>query len=564
MKTEIQQLKQKLTSYEQENKHLSQLVHELEPKLQHLEPLVERLQTEMNELEKIKKQLENENYQFKYAFDLVNTIDQELSDFEEGKDPLYGTKTIHSATTTPVKVSLKTPLSLGKSGSERSRSNSPVRFLGESNMGETINANRSDIHSRWIGLPSIRKLNPKLFEKMRNLSQDLYRKEIDLNNLQSSYQKLQLEHELVQKDFSEQLSLLKLQNKSYSENIQAYALQMKELEKSLFHSKELGNIVSQIKTILKSYSPQMKESFGARSPVEKSLDDIKDINLPDYLQNLLLQFSQISYAYHETMVSIEAITKENLEYRETINNLKATKERIEKELKDFKDNFYNKENYFTTQERQYYSSVEQATELTEKQNALLMTLEAKVESLQRDRQIQKAQVHSLQQREETLKQRLISEIEKDFSREIVSELHSLIHKHRTSLTLYDIFHFLMDKLFHCMATNRLGEDHFNHSTNYYNESKSIQKFDDTHDLSVLRPSQKQQMTPNPNYSSANSTLADRDQRMKASIKISELKLEPAIKPSNNLSSATITAQNPLQERLRKAQQAFAAMKDTIL
>jgi chromosome segregation ATPase len=412
---ELNNTKNKLHQLEKENSQYSATIHELEPKLQYLEPFTQQLQKEFADLEKKKKLLEDENYQYKSSYDLIMNLNNDLNDID-GESPINNKSVTFdqsmmataSSSSTPFKSASKAsslnnnpassfllspppPPSTTRSNNNLSRQNSQENVLANNTENYLT---LSQQHSLWISLPSIRNLNPKLYEKIRTLSQDLYKREIDYQNLMNNYQKLSQDYSITINDLQDQLSLLLLQNNSEKETSGHYSVQLKELEKSLIHYKELTNIMSQFRTIFKSYAVEDSEKAGhghhgetggalhrKKSPNpthEKYIDEIKDYNLPEYLQQLLLSFTQISYAYHETMHSIEAITHENAELVHSVDSLKIERELLEKELKEYKDNYYNKESYFNTQEKHLFSSMEQATELSEKQNSLLMTLEAKV------------------------------------------------------------------------------------------------------------------------------------------------------------------------------------------
>ena len=257
-----------------------------------------------------------------------------------------------------------------------------------------------------------------------------------------------------------------------------------------------------------------------------------------------------------------------------------------------------------------------------------MTLEAKIESLHRDKQIQKAQIHSLQQREDTLKQRLLTDIEKDFAStsstsSLLTDLQQLLHQHRNNLSIYDLFHFLLDKLYYYVhyqptAAGKLG----NTSSSGYDrdreygrdrnsgggggfnrdrENDSMPRRSDSPPLTSNNnnsrlpyrssredptPSSSSHLPPAPPAASSSSLHAPRTLLSSTSNLTSHRRpastgprardpSNPLIASSssnlllgtannnNTMSSTAVTnpALNPLQERLRKAQAAFAAMKD---
>jgi cell division protein FtsB len=559
-----------------------------------------------------------------------------------------------------------------ESGRERGFSSSPVRFnlsshsqLQKSSNNHEINTsttNENDYlslsqqHSLWIGLPSIRNIHPKLYEKIRTLSQDLYKKEIDYQNLSLQFSKVQHDTNLMIKDLSDQLISLtgfitsssppltssNALSQSFSKESTTTAgvlssvsftvswkQQINELEKQLFHYKELLHIFNQFRSVLKTYPlSSASSSSSSSSSTSTSVDELHDHSLPEYLQSLLLQFSHIATAYHETMESIEIVSKENNELKSLSVSLKQQITSLEKENTELKE-LTNERNFeFSKSEKEYYSSIEQATELTEKQNFLLNNLQIKIDSLSRDRQITKATIHSLQQREETIKQRLLQSIEKEIPLSSISQELLSFNQH---YTLQEIIHYLLEKLLFYVSYYQQHHQQYSLGNNAINKTiQSQQYYQQHHDLEGTNPRQwhssdhkgssedfamKRSISP-PSLTSSSATTVPRDGNRRilskstsgltssrddhvdvsrsypnaAAVGMSNLsssstlmneretKFKPSVSGSSSSSkiielntkklsvpgnSSMTTGSNALQERLKKAQLAFAAMKDSL-
>jgi hypothetical protein len=655
LKNENQQIKQKLKNLEQENKQSKQLLLELEPKVQHLEPLTQKLLTEINELEAKKKLLENDNYQYHYSYDLLQNLTRDFDELDKGSMII--------TEETGIKTSPKKEM-----GRERGFS-SPVRFnlshsqhsqhsqqKSEINSGtnETDYLSLSQQHSLWIGLPSIRNIHPKLYEKIRSLSQDLYKKEIDYQNLFLQFSKVQQDTNLMIKDLSDQLTSLtgfvsssppltsssNLAQSFSKESSSTTALsssvsfavswkqQINELEKQLFHYKELLHIFDQFRTVLKTYPLSSSSSSSSSSSV---IDELHDHSLPEYLQSLLLQFSHIATAYHETMESIEIISKENHEFKSLSFSLKEQITQLEKENLEIKELNNLKNNEILKLEKDSYFSIEQTTELIEKQNFLLNNFQLKIDSFQRDRQITKATIHSLQQREETIKQRLLQQIEKELLLTSISSELLSFNKH---YTLQEILHYLLEKLLFYISYYQQHHQQYSlgSMTNRTIQSQPQQYYQQQqHDFEGsdnrqwhhpsdhkgsnedfnMNSSLKRSVSP-PSFTSSSATTIPRDanrrilskstsgltssrddnvdvtrsyphtaglSKLSASSTLLHEKETKFMPPSSGSASSSkitelnskkpqagggssMTSSNALQERLKKAQLAFAAMKDS--
>jgi hypothetical protein len=78
------------------------------------------------------------------------------------------------------------------------------------------------------------------------------------------------------------------------------------------------------------------------------------------------------------MESIEFITQENEHYKQSNSTLQSKVEEVDNELAHFKEKYYQLEKATSVKEFNYQKSIESATDLTERQNSLMVTLEGKV------------------------------------------------------------------------------------------------------------------------------------------------------------------------------------------
>lgn len=163
------------------------------------------------------------------------------------------------------------------------------------------------------------------------------------------------------------------------------------------------------------------------------------------------------------------------------------------------------------------SNLAQAAELAEKQNMLVLTLQAKIDSVERDRQLRIAQCNTLQQREENLRTRILAQ------EAVFTALPTHWQHHPPPLG--DLVTFLLE-----LKTSR----HIS-STN----PSSVSGYPPPTGESANKPSTSS--VPH-NHSSARSYS-----NSSASVLGS--------------SSLQVQSGNSLKERLSKAQQSFAAMKE---
>jgi hypothetical protein len=127
-----------------------------------------------------------------------------------------------------------------------------------------------------------------------------------------------------------------------------------------------------------------------------------------------------------------------------------------------------------------------AAELAEKQNALVFSLEAKVESLHRDKQLKSAQISAIQQREETLKGKLLSHFGKEnrripFANPTLSDLVQLLLEPSYISSFDDVFHTSSrGEQVHSDRYNARGSGHFSSRAAY--EAPRRDGFVDGHEL----------------------------------------------------------------------------------
>jgi hypothetical protein len=213
-----------------------------------------------------------------------------------------------------------------------------------------------------------------------------------------------------------------------------------------------------------------------------------------------------------------------------------------------------------------------------------------LENLHRDRQIQKAQIHSLQQREETLKHKLIADLEKDLStnhQDLFYDFQQLQLQHRNHLSVQDIFHFLIDKLYYYVHASAAASSAGRPSSYEYdrkganrrsasppakegelnnNTSISYGRSGGTAHQQNLPPRSSQSQQEKPMFATTSLLNEKKQQQPSFSSSFSQSRSLSGESKYNKTgsSSTTVAALNPLQERLRKAQAAFASMKENTI
>jgi hypothetical protein len=281
---ELTAIKSRLSDVEKELQSKRQQLFDLEPRLHHLEPLASRLMAENAELQQRTHSLENEVYQLRAMAQLVTNVNQEIEELDfilsnQKSVQQYGGNTV----TTPLKsaqkqqhrrsnsVSKSRHVRILKEGEEGdlmeqlSSSNPPIPDspyanspgapppppAQEKDEGNYLTA--AQRHAQWIGLPAIRQLNSKLYDKLRLILQDLYVLENQHKALVLDTDLHQKEQSLLSTKLEEKWLLLDQSHANLLENYTTLQQNYHSLERDYLEAKEYQYYFQQIRKILEAY-----------------------------------------------------------------------------------------------------------------------------------------------------------------------------------------------------------------------------------------------------------------------------------------------------------------------
>jgi TolA-binding protein len=105
---------------------------------------------------------------------------------------------------------------------------------------------------------------------------------------------------------------------------------------------------------------------------------ISDLALPDLINQTLLTNAQAVLTVRETQDQSQHLHQENEELRRTCQEVEQRNREIENQLIDLREKLSMKEQRLNDLDYEFQTHMNDAAELAEKQNALMMTLEAKV------------------------------------------------------------------------------------------------------------------------------------------------------------------------------------------
>lgn len=265
----------------------------------------------------------------------------------------------------------------------------------KSNAGQTNHLTLSQQHSLWIGLPSIRKLHPRLYEKIRLLAQDLHRKETEYSDLHHKYERLLSESTVDGKEAEGRIAYLTMCHTSDEEKISALTGKLHAVESEYYALKDAKTCLNQIRTVIATLSehPLMEEAnesdFVVKSDEEtlswqglhhfpRDLDKVADTSLPSLVQDIFSANAQAVLVLRDTMDRCRRLTTENKDL--TIKATHYSKENTDltHRVTVLEEDLAGKNKKLQATEEDVQQQLDIAAELAEKQNALMMSLEAKV------------------------------------------------------------------------------------------------------------------------------------------------------------------------------------------
>ena len=398
---ENEELHQRLVGVEKENLSLqAHIGTTLTPKLNQLEPEVLSLRSERLELQKDINKLQNDLLSLRPLKQTLDDLNDELS---------------------------KTSITEG----DNSASYSGSELL------------RSQLHAMWTNLPTLRHLSPSLANKIRILLNDLYKKEIASRDNDATLALLQGKYDNNHSYYSEETAKLQAINSSNERRILELKEKLLVSEEELMRMRGSRTTMDQIRLVLLSYpggiqtllgnikeflksttittnlensqynnvtletlangsiagTPSPGLSYRQHSPgssgVEEDIRNIPEHYLPDIVGRALLHNSNSVIQLQETSYQLRKVTEEVELLKGELIATKKENDSLRFSVNDLQRFLTNSKSKSDEVEDVLRTELDSATSLVEKQNALTITLEAKIESLNREKQLKSVLTHSL-------------------------------------------------------------------------------------------------------------------------------------------------------------------------
>lgn len=261
-------------------------------------------------------------------------------------------------------------------------------------LADNSHLTASQQHSLWIGLPSLRSLHPKLYEKIRSLAVDLHKKETEASDLSNQLSRLQEDSERERSELDGRLQYLSTQHQHDHDRLAALTGKLHAMETEHLQLKDCRAILMQIRTVVEaapgqqlisSLSPSMQQHDELDSSFNHShshhTNAVSDSALPTLINEMLLANAQAVLTVQETVHSHHALQKDHEAALSQLHSLQRQQQELSNEVADLQDKLSMKERKLQGLEMDSKHSLEGAAELAERQNALMITLEAKVNSL---------------------------------------------------------------------------------------------------------------------------------------------------------------------------------------
>lgn len=287
----------------------------------------------------------------------------------------------------------------------------------------------SQIHASWTGLPALRQLSTPLYERIRRISQDLHRKELQCKDMEMKVISTKKDFDSKEKSYHDEINRLVSGLEVMSRQVEEYKLKLIETEDDLMRTRSAKVTLDQLRLTLLS-CPGGIESFFAASTYGATVDsllqssihngssqmnqrmteeDVKhvpDQYLPEIVGRALMHNSNAVVNLQEIKCQLQLVQEQLETLKVEHTSVLRENESLRYEDDNLRKRLVQCETTFAENEEVLRADLEVAAELAEKQNALTLALENKMENLKREKQMKSAQVTSLQQREESIRMRL--------------------------------------------------------------------------------------------------------------------------------------------------------------
>lgn len=133
---------------------------------------------------------------------------------------------------------------------------------------------------------------------------------------------------------------------------------------------------------------------------EYDISDVDDQHIPDLISRIITRNANCVSGLQECLVLYDRLFADFSTLQKEHTAVVDEKENLQRVIVDIKEHQQKQEEGHNLKDQSLVQELNGATELVEKQNALIITLEAKITNIKRDKQLRNAQVFTFIQREE--------------------------------------------------------------------------------------------------------------------------------------------------------------------
>lgn len=299
LQTDNNAVRQRLKHLEDELMVTRDTLSEVEPRLQRLEPELQRLREEREDwmLEKI--HLTGELSRLRPLDETLAELSIELDEVMKMQKEREGS---------PMKSSQNFEASrLSSSQLMSPEKFSPTKTVITSHgvMQESMSiVSLSQTHALWVGLPAIRNLSAPLYDRIRQMAQDLHRKEIECRDIHTTLMSMQRSASLTAKDTDLRISQLSQAQDSAQSLIQSLSDSLRSAEQELSTLRSSKAAIDKIRIILRSYP-------GGISTIFNAYYNFTGANITGAINNSFSQ-AEDSFGYDD-MANVIGFEREGLE-----------------------------------------------------------------------------------------------------------------------------------------------------------------------------------------------------------------------------------------------------------
>lgn len=302
----------KVISLEAENKSYSAMLSTLQPKVLSLEPLAHQLTIDNQQLVSKYDKLSAEYNTWKEIVGMYQNLEEDLQTVDEAREEDFASsRVLHKS------VAFSAPGTPAKYGASTASSMFDISTLLSSPLQASIAHGRPAVtaapvkysakHALWIGLPSLRKYNSKLYTLIRSLASDLHALETAHTQLQSVYASLQEDSahqaETTDKKCQQLASMCEEEKQKYNSLYSS----LSKLEQENVVYREAYHVVHQVQLVLQAY-PGHKDALERH--FRTTVDQMSVNQIPEAVNQALLSNGESALRLQELETQTHGFQRE--------------------------------------------------------------------------------------------------------------------------------------------------------------------------------------------------------------------------------------------------------------